>query len=74
MMKALGFILLLPFIFILLIVQLVWIPFILLLIPVVIPFAIGLALYTGESLPCVMEPFTLIAFIPMYTIKLMLEL
>ena len=74
MMKALGFILLLPFIFILLIIQLVWIPFTLLLIPVVIPFTIGLALYTGESLPCVMKSFTLIAFVPMYMIKLMLEL
>ncbi len=54
--------------------QLVWIPFTLLLIPVVIPFAIGLALYTGESIPSVMESFTFIAFVPMYVIKLMLEL
>ena len=74
MMKALGFILLLPFIFLLLIVQLMWIPLALLLAPVVIPLAIGLALYTGESIPSVMEPFTFIAFIPMYAIKLMLEL
>lgn len=74
MMKALGFILLLPFIFLLLIIQLVWLLFILLLIPVVILFAIGLALYTGESLSCVMKPFTLIAFVPMYMIKLMLEM
>ena len=74
MMKALGFILLLPFIFLLLIVQLMWIPLALLLALVVIPFAIGLALYTGESLSSVMESFTFIAFIPMYAIKLMLEL
>ena len=73
MMKALGFILLLPFIFLLLIMQLIWIPFILLLVPVAIPVVIGLALYTGESLSSVMESFTFIAFVPMYVIKLMLE-
>ena len=74
MMKALGFILLLPFIFLLLIVQLMWIPLALLLVPVAIPFAIGLALYTGESLSSAVKPFTFIAFVPMYMIKLMLEM
>ena len=74
MMKALGFILLLPFIFLLLIVQLMWIPLTLLLAPVAIPFAIGLTLYTGESLSSAVKPFTFIAFVPMYVIKLMLEL
>lgn len=74
MRKALGLILLSPFILILLLCQLLWLPFILVLGVVAFPFAAGMALYAGDDVTYILEPLISTAFAPIEFIKAMLEM
>ena len=74
MRKALGLLLLSPFILILLLCQLLWLPFILVLGVVAFPFAAGVSLYVGDSVTDILEPLISAAFAPIEFIKSMLEM
>ncbi len=74
MRKALGLLLLSPFILILLLYQLLWLPFIFVLGVVAFPFAAGMALYVGDSVTDILEPLISTAFAPIEFIKSMLEM
>lgn len=72
--RAIGLVLLSPFILILLVYQVIWLPAICILGVVTLPFVAGMALWAGDSLSTILEPLGDIVFAPLRFIKLMLEI
>lgn len=74
MKKALGLLLLSPFIVILLLYQVLWLPLMFILGAITLPFAVGMTLYDGDSITDILEPLVPLAFAPIIFIKSMLEI
>lgn len=74
MTKGLGLLLLSPFILILLLFQVLWLPLLFILGAITLPFVVGMALYDGASVTDTLESLVPLAFAPIIFIKSMLEI
>lgn len=74
MNKLLGLLLLSPFILIILIFQVLWLPLIFILGAITLPFVVGMALYDGDSVTDTLETLSPLAFAPIIFLQSMLEI